>query len=100
MRKRNEREGVEDKGLGGIGVLIAGASLGAGIAVLLAPRSGEEVRHALRRRYRKTMKRLDRSTENLRDHLANLFDQANDVRRSKLRKFLKRREAERRLHGV
>jgi gas vesicle protein len=74
MRRRNEREEVEDKRLGGIGVLIAGASLGAGIALLLAPSSGEEVRHALRRRYRKTMKRLDRSTENLRDRLENLFE--------------------------
>ena len=90
MKKRNEKR------LGGIGVLIAGASLGAGIAALLAPKSGEEVRHALRRRYRKTMKRLDRSTENLRDHLGDWLDQVNDARRSKVRQFLKRREAERR----
>ena len=100
MRRRNEREGVEDKRLRGLGVLIAGATLGAGIAMLLAPSSGEEVRHALRRRYRKTMKRLDRSTENLRDRLEDLLDQANHVRRSKVRQFLRRREAERRLHAA
>src|SRR6516225_6363976 len=99
MRRRNEREEVEDKRLGGIGVLIAGASLGAGIATLLAPSSGEEVRHELRRRYRKTMKRLDRSTENLRDRLEDLLHQAHDVRRSKVRQFLRRREAERRLRA-
>ena len=100
MRRRNEREGVEDKRLGGVGVLVAGASLAAGIALLLAPSSGEEVRHALRRRYRKTMKRLDRSTEGIRDRIEDLFDQAHDVRRSKVRKFLKRREAERRSHAA
>ena len=94
--RRREREGVEEKRLGGIGVLIAGASLGAGIAMLLAPSSGEEVRHALRRRYRKTIKRLDRSTENLRDRLEDLLDQANNARRSKVRQFRRRLEAERR----
>src|SRR5215831_2427267 len=100
MRRRNEREGVEDKRLGGVGVLVAGASLGAGIALLLAPRSGEEVRHALRRRYRKTMKSLDRSTESIRDRVEGLLDQAKDVRRSKMRQFLRRREAERRSHAA
>ena len=98
MRRRYEGEGVEDKKLGGIGVLIAAASLGAGTALLLAPRSGEEIRRALRRRYRKTMKRLDRSTENLRDRLEDLLDQAKDARRAKVRQYLRRREAERRLH--
>jgi gas vesicle protein len=98
MRRRNEHEGVENKRLGGIGVLIAAASLAAGTALLLAPRSGEEVRHALRRRYRKTMKRLDRTAENFRDHFEDLLDQAHDARRAKVRQFLKRREAERRLH--
>jgi len=93
MRRRNER-------VGGVGVLIAGATLGAGIALLLAPDSGEEVRHALRRRYRKTIKRLDRSTENLRDRFADLLDQANGVRRSKVRRFLRRLEAERRSHAA
>src|SRR5262245_45698791 len=100
MKRRNEREGVEDKRLGGIGVLIAAATLGAGTALLLAPGSGEEVRRALRRRYRKTVKRIERSTENVRDRLEDLFDQANDVRRSKVRQYLRRREAERRLHAA
>jgi gas vesicle protein len=101
MRRQKKREGVEDeKRVPGLGVLIAGASLGAGIALLLAPSSGEEVRHALRRRYQKTMKRIDRSTENLRDRLDDLLGQTNQVRRSKLRRFLWRREAERRLHDA
>ena len=92
MRRRNQGEGVEDeRRLGGIGGLIAAATLGAGFALLLAPRSGEEVRRALRRRYQKTMKRVDRSTEDLRDRLEDLLDQANHVRRAKLRRFLRRR---------
>jgi len=101
MRRQKKRERVEnEKRVPGLGVLIAGASLGAGIALLLAPSSGEEVRHALRRRYQKTMKRIDRSTENLRDRLDDLLAQTNHVRRSKLRRFLWRREAERRLHDA
>jgi gas vesicle protein len=100
MKRRNEREGVEGQKLGGIGVLIAAATLGAGTALLLAPSSGEEVRRALRRRYRKTMKRLDRSTENLRDRLEELLDQAKEARRSKVRQYLRRREAGRRLHAA
>ena len=97
MKRRNQREGVEDKRrLGGIGGFIAAATLGAGFTLLLAPRSGEEVRRALRRRYRKTMNRVDRSTEPLRDRLEDLLDQANHLRRSKLRRFLRHREAERR----
>jgi gas vesicle protein len=101
MRRRNQREGVEDKRRpGGIGRLVAAATLGAGFALLVTPRSGEEVRRALRRRYQRTMKRVDRSTEDLRDRLEDLLDQADHVRRSKLRQFLRRREAERRVHAA
>jgi hypothetical protein len=42
------------------------------------------------------MNRVDRSTEPLRDRLEDLLDQANHLRRSKLRRFLRHREAERR----
>jgi gas vesicle protein len=101
MRRRNQREGVDDeRRLGGLGGLIAAATLGAGFAFLLTPKSGEEVRRALRRRYRRTMKRVDRSTEDLRDRIEDLLDQANHVRRSKLSRYLRRREAERRLHAA
>ena len=101
MRRRNERQGVEDeRRLRGIGGLIAAASLGAGITLLLAPSSGEEFRRALRRRYQKTVKRVGRSTEDLRDRLGDLLDQANAARRARLRGFLARRKAERRLHAA
>jgi gas vesicle protein len=74
MRRRNQRERVEDeRRLGGIGGFIAAATLGASFALLLAPRSGEETRRALRRRYRKTMKRVHRGTEDLRDRLEDLL---------------------------
>jgi hypothetical protein len=46
------------------------------------------------------MKRVDRSTEPLRDRLEDLLHQANHVRRSKLQRFLRHREAKRRLRAA
>ena len=46
-----------------------GTLLGAGIALLLAPRSGEETRHALRRGGRRISRRGHDAWEDLRDEL-------------------------------
>jgi gas vesicle protein len=83
-----------------IALLAAGIGLGSGIALLTAPDSGEEVRHAIGRRCQKTIRRLGRSTEGLRDRLEDLVDQASDLRSSRLRRFLRRRAIERRLREV
>lgn len=63
-----------------IAFLIAGLGIGAGLALLLAPASGEDVRYALRRGYRKTIKGLGRQTQGLRDRAEDLLEHAQDLR--------------------
>jgi len=63
-----------------IAFLIAGVGIGAGVALLLAPSSGEDVRHAIGRGYRKTVKRIGRRTQDLRDRAEDLLDYAQDLR--------------------
>jgi len=82
-RKKREEllEKLEDRRKGrDIAFLIAGMSVGAGVALLLAPDSGEEVRHAIGRSYRKTARRIGRHTEDLRDRAEELLDRAHDLR--------------------
>ncbi len=83
-----------------IALIAAGIGIGSGIALLMAPDSGEEVRHAIGRRYLKTMKRLGRRTEGLRDRLEDMLDLANDLRAAKGRRFLRRRAIEERLRAA
>jgi len=63
-----------------IAFLVAGVGIGAGVALLLAPSSGEEVRHAIGRGYRKTIKRIGRRTQDLRDRAEDLLEHAQDLR--------------------
>ena len=41
---------IEEKGGGGFGIFLLGAAIGAGIALLLAPQSGEETRRDIKRK--------------------------------------------------
>ena len=63
-----------------IAFLVAGAGIGAGVALLLAPSSGEDVRHAIGRGYRKTVRRIGRRTQDLRDRAEDLLEHAQDLR--------------------
>lgn len=82
-----------------LGVLLAGIGIGTGLALLLAPKSGEEVRHAIGRGYRKTVKNIGRHTDDLRDRAEELLEHAHGLREhgSKLlhlgRRVARRREA-------
>jgi hypothetical protein len=102
MWRRRERESrFEEHHVGrAIALIAAGIGIGSGIALLVAPNSGEEVRHALGRRYLKTMKRLGRSTEGLRDRLEEMLALANDLRAARGRRFLRRRAIEERLRAA
>jgi hypothetical protein len=63
-----------------IAFLIAGIGIGSGIALLLAPAAGEDVRYTIRRRYRRTMKTITRTANGLRDRAEDLIGRAHDLR--------------------
>jgi len=64
-----------------IAFLLMGLGIGCGIALLLAPATGEELRHTIRRKSRRVAKKLERHTDNLRDRAGDLLEYANDVRK-------------------
>src|ERR1700736_2907913 len=63
----------------GITWLIAGIGIGSGVALLLTPKDGEEVRHAISRGCRKTLKGIGRDTESLRDDAEHLLEHTKDL---------------------
>ncbi len=69
-----------ENGLGSLALLLAGIGIGTGIALLLAPATGEDLRHALDRKYRKTVKRIGRHTEDIGDRAEDLMDRVYDLR--------------------
>lgn len=60
--------------------LIVGIGIGSGVALLLAPMDGEEVRHAIRRRCRKTLRAIRRhwNIEDLRDEAEYLLEETKE----------------------
>lgn len=97
--RRSEREAAsaefqDQRKLRDAAWLIAGIGIGSAVALLLAPASGEEVRHALARHYRKTVRRIGRSTEELRDRAEDLLERAHDLRERSVKLFPFRRGAE------
>jgi hypothetical protein len=58
---------------------IAGVGIGSGVALLLAPKEGEEIRHAISRGCRKTLKGIGRHTEGLRDDAEDLLEHTKDL---------------------
>jgi hypothetical protein len=102
MKRRRDRQKeleelrLEDHSVArDIALVVAGIGIGSGIALLVAPSSGEEARHAIGRGYRHTVRRLGRGTEGLRDRLEDFLDRARVLRAVKLLRTHKR-EAERR----
>ena len=61
----------------GIGTLLLGVALGAGIALLFAPRSGEETRRMIGHRARRTGDRMREAAADVAD---NVTAQANEMR--------------------
>jgi hypothetical protein len=89
FRRKREESRIEDHSVArDIALIAAGIGIGSGVALLAAPNSGEEIRHAIGRRYRHTVRRIGRRTEGLRDSLEDLIEHANDLRSSRLRRFL------------
>jgi len=76
MNRRQRRR------LRGLAWLMTGIGIGSGVALLWAPHTGEDVRYALGRGYRKAVKHIGRHSEDLRDRAEDLMDQAKDLRES------------------
>jgi gas vesicle protein len=70
--------------------VLAGIGIGAGLALLLAPRRGDEVRDAIGRRYRKTLEGLTERAQDLRDRAHDLKEDLQD-RAPNLLRFARRR---------
>jgi len=63
-----------------VAFLVTGIGIGSGVALLLAPSSGEEVRYAIGRSCRKTVKNIGRHTEDLRERAEDFLEHAQDLR--------------------
>lgn len=90
MRRNNRQyeQGFEDHGrIQNLAFLIAGIGIGSAVALLLAPSSGEEIRHTIGRGYRKTVKNLGRHTEDLRERAEDLLEHAHHLREHGTRLF-------------
>lgn len=74
-RRRNEQSTLHD-----LAFLIGGIGIGSGIALLLAPSSGEDLRYEINRRYRKIAKNVGRRTVELRDRAEDFLDNVHDIR--------------------
>jgi gas vesicle protein len=67
----------EQSGGAGAGTIIAflliGAGVGAAVTLLLAPKSGPDLRHTITRRYRSTVDNVSARTRDLRERGSNLL---------------------------
>lgn len=63
-----------------ITLILAGATMGATAALLLAPASGEKTRHKIGRRYNRTVKRIGRYSDHVQDRAEDLLQHASEVR--------------------
>lgn len=85
-----------------IALVLAGFAIGAGVAMLFTPKSGEEVRDAIGRSYRKTIEGLSERANDLRERANDLRERAYELtddlreRAPNLLRFAKRRVAQRR----
>jgi gas vesicle protein len=73
------RRGNEHSTLRDLVFLISGIGIGSATALLLAPASGEDIRYAIARSYRKTTKKIGRRTEELRDRAGDILDQVHNI---------------------
>ncbi len=65
-----------------LGWLLTGLGIGSAAALLWAPYTGEEVRFALNRGYRRAAKSIGRHTEDIRERAEDLIEHAQDFRES------------------
>ncbi len=61
---------------GGVGSFLVGVVLGAGLALLFAPQSGEETRQVLRRQGRRLREAAEEKADELQDHVEEGYERA------------------------
>ena len=69
---------VIEKHSGGVGNLLVGVLIGAGVALLFAPRSGEETRRDIKRRARKAGDTISGAARGVTDQVVDTFESARD----------------------
>src|SRR5689334_20384412 len=67
---------IERRSEGGVGAFLLGIALGAGGAILLAPRSGEETRRDIKRRARRVRKAAENVATEVTDTVVDTFQEA------------------------
>ncbi len=79
-RDRDDDESVVvvERGGMGIGAFLAGLAIGAGLALLFAPQSGEETRAQIRRGARRARRAAGDLAEQARDRASEAWDAARD----------------------
>lgn len=68
----------ETSAITGTLLLVAGALLGAGLALLLAPQSGKETRRDISRHAKKARRRAEGIVENFTDSVSGMVDEVED----------------------
>ena len=96
VERREERESLPadfaDEGSFGraLALVLAGIGIGAGLALLLTPRRGDEVRDAIGRGYRRTVEGLNERAQDLRNRAHDLREDLREWAPNLLR-FARRR---------
>jgi gas vesicle protein len=65
--------------LSGIGLFVAGAGIGAAVALLYAPRSGKQTRARLRNSANRTLNRVEELRHDLQAHLSEWVDETSEA---------------------
>jgi gas vesicle protein len=88
-------ESTENPGVGrAVALVLAGIGIGAGLALLLTPRRGDEVRDAISRSYRKTLEGLTERAQELRERAQSLTEDLRE-RAPNLLPFARQRAGQR-----
>lgn len=73
---------IERRSGGGMGIFLLGAAIGAGLALLFAPQTGDETRAAVRRTARRVRRQARDVADRARDVAERGLDKVDDLARS------------------
>ena len=79
MSDNDEPRVIVEKRSAGIGMLLLGLAIGAGVALLFAPQSGAQTRRTLVRGARRMRRAAGSAADSVSEHVAETFDAARDT---------------------